>query len=159
MQPDFGSSPHRLWEDLNPSHDTAWTTRRVAQLASICNISRKNSTSSVRYILQQILTVWEQKTLHSAFIYISAQKLFESLDQIKISTRSSDWLCVFLLHCLAVSLVCAAGWGKFEEAWKKKSHKVAAFLLWLLQTLNRHCWSLMREKTRRRLQKSLCLSW
>lgn len=27
------------------------------------------------------------------------------------------------------------------------THKVVAFLLWLLQTLNRHCWSLMREKT------------
>lgn len=69
------------------------------------------------YILQQILNVSEQKTLHSAFIYISAQKLFESLDQIKISTRGSDLLCFPVALSCCLTFVSTAGWGKFEEAW------------------------------------------
>lgn len=173
MQPGFGSSPHRLWEGLNPSHDTAWKTRRVAQLASICSISRQE-----QHCVHEIYPAADPDCVRAEnsplcfHLHFSTEILWEFRSNQNIYYRF--WLtlcfpvalscCLACLRCrmrqvwrsLALAEIFPLKTPKHEE---RATHKVAAFLLWLLQTLNRHCCSLMREKTQRRLQTSLCLSW
>lgn len=106
MQPGFGSSPHHLLEGLNPSHHTAWTTRRVAQLALICSISRQE-----QHCVHDIYPAADPECVRAEnsplcfHLHFSTETLWEFRSNQKISTRGSDWLCVFLLHCLAVSFL------------------------------------------------------